>query len=517
MEEKILYSWVGYADLRSYFKSTDDANLCERIQSIVGTKSDIDKMEMPGPIETAVMQGEYDRIYLLWNHKDRDLRYAYEKFIGRKCRIIDVPLNNPIDYEDIYLKVDTVMRETSNNQDGHRYILLSPGTPAMAAVWLLLGKTKYPADFIQVYKGNCISTKIPFDIRMDVLPGLISVNDAKLEGVIDDMLEDISGFNAIVGKSPALLNAINRGKRAALHDVNVLITGESGTGKEMFARAIHQASRRSKKPFIAVNCGAISPNLLEAELFGYKKNAFTGAKEDKAGFFKAANGGTLFLDEIGECSRDLQSKLLRVLQAPSDKPFTYRPFIPVGGNDEEHSNVRIIAATNKKPLDEVAAGNFREDLYYRLATFGIELPPLRERTGDIPLLAQALLDCVNARFMGGGYVEKHFSVKAMQALENCAWVGNVRQLYGVIIGGAVMALGDTIDVRDLDLPGDKVHNVKVAQTSLNLDEAINALKRKYIRQALEQSQGSKTKACRLLGMKSYQRLDAMIKSLEKKT
>jgi transcriptional regulator with PAS, ATPase and Fis domain len=256
----------------------------------------------------------------------------------------------------------------------------------MAAVWVLLGKTKFPGKFLQTYNNEVSYTEIPFDMTADLLPDLLNKTDHLIENLPD--VSQVSGFEDIVGNSPALRQAVLRASKAAMHSVPVLITGESGTGKEMFARAIWKAGSRKDKPFEAINCAALPANLLEAELFGYKKGAFTGAVKDRDGAFKRLNGGTLFLDEIGECSLELQAKLLRVLQPPPGKTLSYREFYPVGAEQPEHSDVRVIAATNRDLPEMIARQQFRDDLFYRLSAITLPLPPLRERKGDALLLAE---------------------------------------------------------------------------------------------------------------------------------
>ena len=514
----ILYSWVGHADLRS-FSAQSDERVRKLVNAVIGVGAEDKPTEVPGPIETAVHDHAYDRIVLLWSYNEMTPAGEYAGFIGRQCRIVHLHITNPISYSEIYTAVDKTLTDTDNILDIHRHILLSSGTPAMGAVWLLLGKTKYPATFLQAYKGSIIQTDIPFDLKVDVIHKLLKSNDKAIGEIPDSMLADASGFREIVGNGEAMRKAVNTGRRVALHDVNVLLTGESGTGKELFARAIHLAGQRHGRPFIAVNCGALPQNLLESELFGYRKGAFTGAAREKDGLFKKADGGTLFLDEIGECPLEMQKTLLRVLQPPSGKSLTCREFIPVGGTEVVHSDVRIIAATNRNLLEAASSGRFRSDLYYRLASISICLPPLRERGSDIALIADHLLSRINAELAKGrGYVEKHFSVGAIRAMEVAGWPGNVRELLNAITQGAVMALGDTITAEDMGLDAGECGSppplVAIREVSdLNLDKAISELKRKFIMLAVEQSGNSKSKAYKLLGMKSYQRLDSMMKSL----
>jgi len=253
--------------------------------------------------------------------------------------------------------------------------------------------------------------------------------------------EPVDGFQGIIGRSTImqeLYHLINSLKNSS---ASVLIEGESGTGKEMVAKAIHRTSKRAKKPFLVINCAAIPEGLLESELFGHVKGAFTGAIADKRGLFEEANGGTLFLDEIGEVSPAFQVKLLRVLQEGE--------FKRVGESETRHTDVRIIAATNKELKTMIEEGGFREDLYYRLHVIGISLPPLRDRKEDIPVLAYHFLTKFNERL---GKEIREISVDAMQALQSYAWVGNVRELENILERCCVLLGGNVIRAKDLPAP-----------------------------------------------------------------
>lgn len=239
-------------------------------------------------------------------------------------------------------------------------------------------------------------------------------------------------FGQLWGRSPSMLQVYEQITRVAGTGVSVFITGESGTGKEVVAQTIHELSRRRKMPFLGVNCGAISPNLIESEIFGHEKGSFTGADRQHQGFFERASGGTLFLDEITEMPLDLQVKLLRVLETGR--------FLRVGATQSQETDVRIIAATNRQPMQAVADGRLRTDLMYRLNVFPIDMPPLRERLDDVPLLANRFLRLIGEQ----EGKEKTFSPDALERLTAYAWPGNVRELRNAVQRAYVMTAGDSI-------------------------------------------------------------------------
>jgi transcriptional regulator with PAS, ATPase and Fis domain len=289
---------------------------------------------------------------------------------------------------------------------------------------------------------------------------------------------------------------VERSQLAAAFSVPVLIEGETGTGKELLAEAIHRSSARAEGPFIPVNCGAISPNLVESEFFGHTKGAFTGADKERQGHFVAADGGTLFLDEVGELPPDVQVKLLRALQS--------KKVVPVGGSKEVSVDVRIVAATNRDLLKEVAARQFREDLYYRLAVLVLTVPPLRQRQGDVGLL----LD----HFMGLDDIskQKKLSPGARNLLLKHSWPGNVRELQAVVTRAVVWSKGPVItpeDARDAlgqapEQRSDVLH--RALGDEFSLDELVAQVEHHYLDRALKEADGSKTKAAELVGIANYQ-------------
>ncbi|HWI81861.1 sigma-54 dependent transcriptional regulator [Ramlibacter sp.] len=277
------------------------------------------------------------------------------------------------------------------------------------------------------------------------LQGILSrvMRPATLRAEVDQLTDDLhrtGRFGHLVGRSEPMQRVYEQLARVAGTSVTVFVTGESGTGKELAARTVHDLSRRRSKPFLAVNCGAISPNLIESEIFGHEKGSFTGAERQHHGFFERAHGGTLFLDEITEMPPALQVKLLRVLETGS--------FMRVGSTVSQEADVRVVAASNRDPAQAVAAGALREDLFYRLNVFPIELPPLRERREDLPLLVNHFLQEIGAR--EGAF--KHASAAALARLARYRWPGNVRELRNALQRAYVMTAGN--EIGDQWLPRD---------------------------------------------------------------
>ncbi len=298
-------------------------------------------------------------------------------------------------------------------------------------------------------------------------------------------LRSHSGFSEIIGKSAALRGVLDVIDKVAVTSANVLIQGESGTGKELVARALHFNSTRSDRPFLAVNCGALTESLLESELFGHVKGSFTGAVADKKGLFRSVEGGTLFLDEIGEMPLPLQVKLLRALQE--------HQVIPVGGSLPVSFDARIVAATNRRLEDEVAAGRFREDLYYRLNVIEIDIPPLRDRREDIPILIKHFLS-ISARNQNAP--EKIVTPGALELLTQFSWPGNVRELEHVIERAMILSEDEiTAD----DLPA-KMRNVRAEGALDNELATLEDIERGHILSVLSASNSDKSKAARILGI-----------------
>src|SRR5215467_5309702 len=317
-------------------------------------------------------------------------------------------------------------------------------------------------------------------------------------GYLRRELRRLTGLDNIIGQSPKMRALFDLIQTIAPQASRVLITGESGTGKELVARAIHENSLRAQAPFITINCGAFPETLLESELFGYVKGAFTGANENRRGLFQAAHGGTLFMDEIGNMSLTMQVKLYRVLQEGKVRP--------IGSTEEADVDVRIIAATNKDFEKEIAEGRFREDLYYRLSVIPIQLPPLRERREDIPLLARHFLE--QFRKVMEKSIES-ISPEAMRRLESYDWPGNVRELENTIERAVALETTKEISVRVLP---DRIlgygsasssgagasQGIEIPDDGVDFEKVVAGTERLYLQAALEKAGGVRTRASEFL-------------------
>ncbi len=519
---RILFSWIGHADLRAMAASLPPG---QQEEVLKGLNPPRPAPGQPGPLKCLLDEERFDEVHLLSDHGPVKNRH-YLKWLGGDPVLHPVKLANPTDYPEVFKVADAELASVVSVPRPHRLDLcihLSPGTPTMTAIWLLLGKSKYhPATFYQTHECKAWVTDIPFDLVVDYVPQVLRDADARLQLLAGQSPQDVKGFEGIVGESRSLRVAVGLARRAAQRDVSVLLLGESGTGKEKFARAIHDASPRSKKPFVAINCAAFSQQLLESELFGHGKGAFTDAKQPRDGAFTVADGGTLFLDEIGECAPAMQAKLLRVLQPPDNDPC-HRVFYRVGESKPTTSNVRIIAATNRDLHAAIANGEFRDDLYYRLAVINIKLPPLRDRREDIPLLVQRLLAQINENFekQEPGYRHKSISASAMAFVRKHHWPGNVRQLYNTLVQAAVMTDGDVIDRQDVadaiaEVPGKPAVDPleQPLGDGFSLTDFLEEIQRHYLLRAMKESGGVKTRAAELLGYKNYQTLAAQLERLK---
>jgi DNA-binding NtrC family response regulator len=488
---RIMVAWIGKTDLRA----PTEADSIGR-----------------GPIAQALSAHSFDDVVLLSDY-DEGAAKPYVKWLRTqsKARIVVMHerLSGPTQFAEIY---EAAARCVSRALDGrssgvHLTFHLSPGTPAMAAVWILLAKTRFPAELIESSREHGVRTvSVPFDISADFIPDLLRDQDERLREASAAESPSAPEFADIIHRSRVMARLVQRARRVAVRSVPVLIEGESGTGKEMLARAIHMASPRRERPFIAVNCGAIPAELVESELFGHEKGAFTDAKQARQGYFEVADGGTLFLDELGELPGPAQVKLLRALQEGE--------VVRLGNNKPLKVDVRILAATNRILTDEIAGGRFREDLFYRLAVAVLKIPALRERAGDIGLLVDYLLQQVNREAATEpGFREKTISAGARNLLLAHPWPGNVRELLNTLRRAAIWGDGAAIsseDVREALLPGPAPPQTALLDRPLGsgfkLPDLLGEVARHYLGRALDEAHGNKTKAAELVGLPSYQTL-----------
>ncbi len=335
----------------------------------------------------------------------------------------------------------------------------------------------------------------PFDIeRIRESVASLLEREKIMEEMAEEMEIEEDGLCGIVGKSSAMLEVYSLIKKVASTDFSVLITGESGSGKELCARAIHRLSKRKDKPFISVACSAIPETLLESELFGYEKGAFTGAEKSRPGKFELANSGTIFLDEIGDMPLFTQAKILRVLQEKEVERL--------GGEKPVKVDVRIISATNVDLVQAVKEGKFREDLYYRLNVFHIHLPPLRERREDIPLLVLHFLN----KYAQGENKIKAISIEALEKLINYNWPGNVRELENVIQRAIILAQKDILEADHIQGLKEEVGSYrksikfrkKVLPLNTAISQAVEEIEKELIMKALQEAKFNKSKAAELL-------------------
>lgn len=461
--------------------------------------------EEAGPILSTLRSVYFDAVELLCSYPAEHLD-AYSAWLSRQTNVPirshQVALSSPVHFGEIYQAASKYLKKLSTPET-RLSILLSPGTPAMQAVWILLGKTRYPATFYQSSLEQGVQqVEVPFEIAAEYVPAANAISTDKLVQLAGLDAPVDAAFDSIVTQSERMLVLKAQAQTLAAKQVPVLIYGETGTGKELFARAIHNAGPRSAAPFVAVNCGAIVPELIDSTLFGHKKGAFTGAIADRPGVFQQAHGGTLFLDEFGELTSDVQVRLLRVLQEGT--------FTPVGSNQEQKVDVRLITATHRNLMQEVAQGRFREDLFYRIAVGVLHLPPLRERQGDLLLLSEALLAGIASQDTSLG--DKKISAEAKNLILQHPWRGNVRELQSTLLRAALWCQGDLITAHDIEqalfkLPQAQADVLAMDVTQgIDLQQVIAEVAGHYLRKALTLTGNNKTRAASLLGLKSQQTL-----------
>ncbi len=487
--KRILICWLGFTDLKASAGNGD-----------VGL----------GPICQAAVDLSFDGIVLI-SDQEKTKNDRYIQWLKTRCSsevaLHVARLSSPTNFGEIYEAAIRAVEQSGVRYPGDVDLIfhLSPGTPAMAAVWIIIAKTRFPATLIESspQKGVRVAS-VPFDISAEFIPDLLRRPDDRLEQLTAGLPPEAPEFVDIVHRGRAMKRVVAKARLIAPRSVSIVIEGESGTGKELLARAIHKASPRAEKPFLAVNSGAIPAELIESEMFGHEKGAFTGADRRRKGYFEAADPGTLFLDEIGELPLSAQVKLLRALQE--------KEIVRVGATRPIPFDVRVIAATNRNLIQEVAEGRFRSDLFYRIAVAVLRLPPLRGRPGDVGPLIDHLLDRINRESVDEpGYRKKKISPAARNFMIQHTWPGNVRELQNTLQRAAIWSAGSTIGVEDAreavlppanpvadGLPG------RPLDADFNLPEMMEKLARHYLKRALDEGGGNKTRAAKLVGLPSYQ-------------
>jgi len=474
-----------------------------------------------GPIAAAMRSREkFDKIHLLTNYAHKR-SVAYRRWLARETGfrsdaidLFDIELPSPVDYDAIYAEVSNNLAAARLPRDDvHLTFHLSPGTPAMTVIWIVLARTRFPARLIQTTRDRGVQEVTFFtDVADAFLPEYLQRGGHRIEKLAAGPRGAAPEFAAIVHRSEVVERQIELARRMAAYEVPILILGETGTGKELFAEAIHKSSRYAGGPFVPVNCGAIAPELANSELFGHVRGAFTGAVRDHKGYFEGANGGTLFLDEIGDLPLDTQVRLLRVLQS--------KAVTRVGGMKPAPIDVRIIAATHRDLPADVAAGRFREDLFHRLAVGVLHLSPLRERDADVEILIDHFMAQINDEGAGRPEaVRKNLSADARKLLSLHTWPGNVRELYHTLMRAVIWSRGEVIDAADiraalLPMPtASRSPLERPLSQNFDLEGLLDEIAIDYIRTALEKCGGKKTAAARLLGFSNHQTLGNWMKRL----
>jgi transcriptional regulator with PAS, ATPase and Fis domain len=460
-----------------------------------------------GPIKQAVEDRPWNEVILLCDYPQKQGDY-FQKWLRRTSKTPEISLHkktlsSPTNFSDIYRAADEIIKNKQEEftKPVNFTFHLSPGTPAMAAVWIILSKTKFPATLIESSREHGVKTvSIPFDISADFIPDQIHTPDDKIVQLAAGLSRKSPAFKDIIHRSEIMQRVVVKSRLAAVRTIPVLIEGESGTGKELLAKAIHAESSRADKPFIAINCGAIPEELIESELFGHEKGAFTGAGAKRQGHFEAADSGTLFLDEIGELPVRMQVKLLRVLQEGEVKP--------VGATKVNKVDVRIIAATNKNLIWETATGDFREDLLYRMKVATITIPPLRLRRDDIIPLAEHFMAMASKEH--GRNISK-VDKKYYEYLEQYDWPGNVRELRNVVEVSVILARGSDLSMEDIHI--NESVNTGKSKFVVPPDMSYEDLDKEILMQVLSRYKGNRTIAADKLGI-SRRTIQRKIKEYE---
>jgi transcriptional regulator with PAS, ATPase and Fis domain len=486
-------------------------------------RTDLDKMKESAPAAIASLALKhptpFDQIIVLantwegeWDSFKAKLSFMLDR-AGRSCseiRIVNAQIKSPIDYTSINIEAERWINKLSTGNDSVA-INLTSGTPAMIVMTVLIAKGKSNTEFFQVTPDNkLITVDIPLDFGKEYVRSASKSVAAKAANspVVKKSFDDIAT------QSEVMQLVISQAKRLAKTDVPVLVLGETGTGKELMANAIHSASMRADKPIRTVNCGALPETLVDSILFGHVKGAFTGANTEHKGLFEQANQGTLFLDELGELSADIQVKLLRALQQGEIQR--------VGDDKVINVDVRVIGATHRDLMKMVVDGEFREDLFYRLAVGIIKLPALRARTEDIPELVDSLVNDINETCSRHpDYESKKICDTAIKFIVSQPWQGNIRELWNTLNRAFITTESSLIepdDIAEAMLYRQNKQEVSEVILSLgqqvNVEQIIDNTKKKYVKAALKACGNNYSKAASMLGFKSHQRLKDWMRKLD---
>ena len=483
--------------------------------------------ERPGPVLTLLANEHFDALHILHQSGHFSRRAAMESALAKIHPNLQidfhlVELTDPRAYEELFSGVRAVccqIREAHGEKDVAYGIHLSPGTPQMHATWILLTQTGlFPATTYQTTevpaRPPAEAVKIPFDIDVEVVQPALDSMQAEIRTLNLERAIEESAFKALVHRSDAMRSVIGKALQLARLNISVLIVGPSGTGKDLLARGVHFSSPRAKRPFVAVNCGAFPETLIEAELFGHERGAFTGAVGRRKGLFEQASTGTLFLDEIGALPLHLQPRLLRAVEQGAVRR--------IGGDNDVPVDVRIIAATNVDLRQRVAEGSFRQDLFYRLNEVMLILPTLSERTTDIEVLAKHFVHRFNDEFAktDPDYIPKTLAPGAKRALLTFPWPGNVRQLSNVIRRVLALTEGNRIERRDIvealgmgpqNSADQLLASLTLPDDGFRIVEFLDQIEQRLIQQAFRESR-TIAEASTRLGYNNYQTLS---KRLEK--
>ena len=494
---RVLLAWIGRHDLNAEQQGAKGPIL----QSLLDADAAYDQVVLLG-------SNWFDELdnYCLWLEQQLKLQVRYKKTL---IEVFPCPLDDPTHFDNIF-KFSKQAIDQLHQLNCHVTINISPGTPAMSSVWLLLANGFY-SNVVCVQTSQQNGTRrvqLPFDISLE----LRKHTDNNLTKLASGKTHLDKAFSDIEGKSELMKIEIARAKKIAQRDVPVIIQGPTGSGKEVIAHAIHHASSRANNLFRVINCGAIPANLVESELFGHVKGAFTGADKDKKGIFEQAHGGTLFLDELGELPLDAQVKLLRVIQQGE--------LTPVGSSKTVQIDVRVICATHRDLLQMIESGSFREDLFYRLAVGVINLPSLQQRQDDIEGLAISLLNEINQEAASQpDYIAKRLDQQAIAFIKQHTWPGNVRELKTTLTRASIWCddqiispqhIEQSIIARDVNQDKASFGNI---HAGFSIEQEVKKLKQHYIEQALAKTKYKKGQAAQLLGLNSHQVLTKWMQSV----